>query len=120
MFALPLRKLLIFESHVSGYTLEIFQVENFEGVTSEGEADVCIHQNTQNKRAVSYAIDRTANEATPQSSNLEEVNNSIPSQGSSVLYMYTKVSKKPSDYFLLFDTHYTFITYTFLSAIALN
>ena len=112
MFALPLRKLLIFESHVSGYTLEIFQVENFEGVTSEGEADVCIHQNTQNKSAVSYAIDRTANEATPQSSNLEEVNNSIPSQGSSVLYMYTKVSKKPSDYFLLFDTHYTFITYT--------
>ena len=120
MFALPLRKLLIFESHVSGYTLEIFQVENFEGVTSEGEADVCIHQNTQNKSAVSYAIDRTANEATPQSSNLEEVNNSIPSQGSSVLYMYTKVSKKPSDYFLLFDTHYTFLTYTFLSAIALN
>ena len=127
MFALPLRKLLIFESHVSGYTLEMFQVENFEGVTSEGEADVCIHQNTQNKSAVSYAIDRTANEATTQSSNLEEVNNSIPSQGSSVLYMYTNVSKKPSGYFLLFDTHYTlhithytFITYTFLSAIALN
>ena len=120
MFALPLRKLLIFESHVSGYTLEMFQIENFEGVTSEGQADVCIHQITQNKSAVSYAIDRTANEATTQSSNLEEVNNSIPSQGSSVLYMYTKVSKKPSGYFLLFDTHYTFITYTFLSAIALN
>ena len=115
MFALPLRKLLIFESHVSGYTLEIFQVENFEGVTSEGEADVCIHQNTQNKSAVSYAIGRTANEATPQSSNLEEVKNSIPSQGSSVLYMYTNVSKKPSGYFLLFDTHYTFITYTFIT-----
>ena len=134
MFALSLRKLLIFESHVSGYTLEMFQVENFEGVTSEGEADVCIHQNTQNKSAVSYPIDRTANEATRQSSSLEEVNNSIPSQGSSVLYMYTKVSKKPSDYFLLFDTHYTlhithytlhithytFITYTFLSAIVIN
>ena len=79
MFALPLRKLLIFESHVSGYTLEMFYVENFEGVTSEGEADVWIHQNMQNKSAVSYAIDRTANEATPQSSNLEEVKNSIPS-----------------------------------------
>ena len=111
MFALSLRKLLIFESHVSGYTLEMFQVENFEGVTSEGEADVCIHQNTQNKSAVSYPIDRTANEATPQSSNLEEVKNSIPSQGSSVLYMHTKVSKKPSDYFLLFDTHYTLHIY---------
>ena len=105
---------------VSGYTLEMFQVENFEGVTSEGQADVCIHQNTQNKSAVSYPIDRTANEATPQSSNLEEVKNSIPGQGSSVLYMYTKNSKILSDYFLLFDTHYTFITYTFLSTIVLN
>ena len=78
-------------------------------MTSEGEADVCIHQNTQNKSAVSYAIDRTANEATPQSSNLEEVKNSIPSWDHPFCISTQMFPKNPQviSYFLIHITHYT-------------
>ena len=47
-------------------------------MTSEEEADVCIHQNTGNKSAVTGAIETTAGEATQHGSNSEEIKNSIP------------------------------------------
>ena len=82
-------------------------------MTSEEEADVCIHQNTGNKSAVTGVIEITAGEATQHASNSEEIKILFLVRDHAFCIRTQNFPKNTQiiSYFLIhithFDTHYT-------------